>query len=490
MALWLKEGEDTDVAVSTRARLARNIEGLPFPAVIRGTPKAKQVTTPAIETFVEGADFRLINMSETSPVERARLKEDHIISNELEKAVDGAVIVSPDESLSIMLMEEDDYRLQCILPGLQTAKALSLVRELDKMLGKNVRYAYDDELGFLTGCITNVGTGLRMSAMLHLPALTMTGMMGRLITQIAKLGITVRGIYGEGSGALGNIYQVSNQLTLGLSEDEIVSNVNTVVMNLISRERNMRKRLLSENGSLRDENQNLTEAGKKLHKSIIIAESQTAGRGRSGRTFVSPEKTGIYITLIYAPAGGVSQGTRITAFTAVAICRAIKKIYKIQPSIKWINDIFVEGKKAGGILTEGTANFETGLIESAVIGIGLNISKNPDAFSGDLANIAGSIVQDGQSKVSRIEFAAEVGAQVLSVLEENPGDVLAEYKDYSFIIGNKVVVHSLIDNEKGDYFAKVVDIDENAGLVVETEDGTVKTLVSGEVSLRSSQFTK
>ena len=250
------------------------------------------------------------------------------------------------------------------------------------------------------------------------------------------------------------------------------------------------KRLLSENGSLRDENQNLTEAGKKLHKSIIIAESQTAGRGRSGRTFVSPEKTGIYITLIYAPAGGVSQGTRITAFTAVAICRAIKKIYKIQPSIKWINDIFVEGKKAGGILTEGTASFETGLIESAVIGIGLNISKNPDAFSGDLANIAGSIVQDGQSKVSRIEFAAEVGAQVLSVLEENPGDVLAEYKDYSFIIGNKVVVHSLIDNEKGDYFAKVVDIDENAGLVVETEDGTVKTLVSGEVSLRSSQFTK
>ena len=249
MALWLKEGEDTDVAVSTRARLARNIEGLPFPAVIRGTPKAKQVTTPAIETFVEGADFRLINMSETSPVERARLKEDHIISNELEKAVDGAVIVSPDESLSIMLMEEDDYRLQCILPGLQTAKALSLVRELDKMLGKNVRYAYDDELGFLTGCITNVGTGLRMSAMLHLPALTMTGMMGRLITQIAKLGITVRGIYGEGSEALGNIYQVSNQLTLGLSEDEIVSNVNTVVMNLISRERNMRKRLLSEKGS-------------------------------------------------------------------------------------------------------------------------------------------------------------------------------------------------------------------------------------------------
>lgn len=250
------------------------------------------------------------------------------------------------------------------------------------------------------------------------------------------------------------------------------------------------KRLLSENGYLRDENQKLTEAGKKLHKAIIIAESQTAGRGRSGRTFVSPDKTGIYISIIYAPEGGVSQGTRITAFTAVAICRAIKKLFNIQPSIKWINDIFVEGKKVGGILTEGTANFETGLIESAVIGIGLNISKNPQAFSGELANIAGSIVQNEECNVSRIEFASEVGAQVLSVLEEDPVLVLKEYKDYSFLIGNKVVVHSLIDNEKGDYFAKVVDIDENAGLVVETEDGTVKTLVSGEVSLRSSQFTK
>ncbi|MBR2222852.1 MAG: protein arginine kinase [Christensenellaceae bacterium] len=246
MALWLKEGPDSDVVISTRARLARNMKGVAFPAIIKGTPKAKEVMRPAIETFVENADFRFIGMKDIEPIERARLTEDHIISKDLAMREDGAVIVSPDESLSIMLMEEDAYRLQCMLPGLQTDKALSLVSELDKMLGKNVEYAYDDELGFLTGCITNVGTGLRMSAMLHLPALTMTHAINRLIQQVGQLGLTVRGIYGEGSEASGNIYQISNQLTLGLSEAEIIQNVRAVVENLVEQERHLRHELMTE----------------------------------------------------------------------------------------------------------------------------------------------------------------------------------------------------------------------------------------------------
>lgn len=246
MAQWLKNGKESDVVISTRARLARNMAGLPFPAVITGTPKVREITEPAIETFVRNADFDVFYMKDLPALKRAAMTEDHIISKELAASKDGAVILSPDERLSIMLMEEDAYRLQCITPGFDPAKALSMVRELDKLLGKNVKYAYDEELGFLTGCITNVGTGLRMSAMLHLPALTLTKMINRLIPQIAKLGLTVRGIYGEGSEAFGNVYQVSNQLTLGLSEDEIVENVRAVVENLIRKEREIRKALFKE----------------------------------------------------------------------------------------------------------------------------------------------------------------------------------------------------------------------------------------------------
>lgn len=251
------------------------------------------------------------------------------------------------------------------------------------------------------------------------------------------------------------------------------------------------KRLLSEAGPLRNENQELTESGKKFHKSVFIAESQTAGHGRSGRAFASPAKTGIYISIIYAPEGGIKLASRITAFTAVAVCRAIKNLYKKETAIKWINDIFCNGKKICGILTEGTANFETGLIEAAVIGIGINIADNPDVFTGNLSKVAGGIL-DSEEKcsVTRSQFASEVAAQVLMILEENPLDVIEEYKKLSFITGKTITVHSIIDNEKGDYSAKVIDIDENAGLVVELSDGTIKTLISGEVSLNSSEFVK
>lgn len=250
------------------------------------------------------------------------------------------------------------------------------------------------------------------------------------------------------------------------------------------------KKILSQCGNLRTETQELTEAGKKYHKSIIVAESQTAGRGRYGRTFVSPSKSGIYISFIYAPEGGIKQASRITAFSAVAVSRAIKALYDKSTSIKWINDIFLDGKKISGILTEGTANFETGLIESAIIGIGINISDNPEYFNNELSKVAGFITSSQEkNKVTRIQLAAQVAKEVFQVLEENPNLVMKEYKEKSFIIGKTVTVHSLIDNSKGDYTAKVIDIDDEASLVVETEDGRKKTLISGEVSLNSAMFT-
>ncbi|MBO4706931.1 MAG: biotin--[acetyl-CoA-carboxylase] ligase [Spirochaetaceae bacterium] len=264
------------------------------------------------------------------------------------------------------------------------------------------------------------------------------------------------------------------------------------------------KRLLSECGNLRAADGTLTQAGKKYHGAVIVAESQTAGRGRLGRTFVSPDKTGIYLSVIYAPSGGITQPAPITAFAAVAVCRAINKLYGINPSIKWINDIFVENggkrKKAVGILTEGVTNFETQRIESAIIGIGLNIKPSKE-FSGELDDIVGFIESAANcnasganakvsSAVTRCRLAAEVAGQLLRIYNEPPEKVMDEYKRLVFLIGEEVEVHPIIGDEKSVYTATAIDIDENASLVVRLKDGTTRKLSSGEVSLKSANFTK
>lgn len=249
------------------------------------------------------------------------------------------------------------------------------------------------------------------------------------------------------------------------------------------------KRILAESDNLRTQDQSLTPAGKKLHQSLIISESQTAGRGRLGRTFVSPSKTGIYITIIYAPQRGITNPARITALSGVAVCRAIKKLYNKEPSIKWINDIFINGKKVCGILTEGTTNFETGTIEAAVIGIGINITSNTEAFGTELSKIAGSISEENSTNnISRAELAAQIAGETLSVLEEPVSQAMEEYKNYSFLAGKTVTVHPVIGDSQKDYAAKIIDITDEAALVVQLADGTTKTLISGEVSLGSDTF--
>ena len=259
------------------------------------------------------------------------------------------------------------------------------------------------------------------------------------------------------------------------------------------------KRILAECGNLRDSSGALTEAGKKYHKAIFIAEKQTAGRGRLGRTFVSPEKTGIYISVIYAPKGGITNPARLTACAAVAICRAIKNVIcklpegtSIEPQIKWINDIFVGGKKVCGVLAEGVANFESGMIEAAVVGMGINIKKNTTAFEGQLADVVGTLEDATSAKISRIEIAAEIAGQVLKIFEEDASSpdahkaIIKEYKEASFLIGRELTVYPLIGDEKSSYKAIASDIDDNAGLIVTLEDGSKRTLSSGEVTLKST----
>ena len=229
----------------------------------------------------------------------------------------------------------------------------------------------------------------------------------------------------------------------------------------------------------------------KYHQAIIAAGTQTAGRGRIGRSFESPAGTGVYLSLIITPKGGITQPAVITASAAVAVCRAIKKLYGVQPAIKWINDIYVQNdgvlKKAVGILTEGITNFETGLIESAVIGIGVNIKPSPDIKKSPVKDILGYLTKapkiDDNPNPSRARFIAQIAGEVFKILDEPLADIICEYKSLMFMLGEPLVVLPLIGDDKTAYTAKAIDIDENAGLVVELADGTKKTLSSGEVTL-------
>ena len=242
----------------------------------------------------------------------------------------------------------------------------------------------------------------------------------------------------------------------------------------------------------------LARSPQKCHQTIIAAASQTAGRGRLGRSFESPKGTGIYLSLIITPEGGITQPAVITASAAVAVCRAIKNLYGIEPAIKWINDIYVSNdgklKKCAGILTEGITNFETGQIESAVIGIGVNIKPNAKIKKSTAKDIAGFVTQapriDGSPQSdtlpSRARFISEIAGQVFKILDEPLPKVIAEYKSLSFLIGKKLTVYPLIGDDKTAYKATAVDIDKNAALIVKLPNGTKKTLSSGEVTLHNS----
>ena len=241
-----------------------------------------------------------------------------------------------------------------------------------------------------------------------------------------------------------------------------------------------------------------TQDAQQYNQALIAAESQTAGRGRIGRSFESPAGTGVYLSLIITPKRGITKPAVITASAAVAVCRAIKKLYGVQPAIKWINDIYVQNdgvlKKAVGILTEGITNFETGLIESAVIGIGVNIKPSEKIKKSAAKDIAGFVTKapcinaTPQSKElpSRARFITEIAGQVFKILQEPMNKVIAEYKSLMFLIGKTLTVYPLIGDEKSAYSAVAIDIDQDAALIVQLPDGKKKSLNSGEVTLHNS----
>jgi len=246
---WMSEdGPDSDIVLSSRIRLARNLSDIKFPTI--ATKDSAEAVIQAIkERVTAGPSTRfgpleLLKVNEIQPLQKRVLVEKHLISPHLaENSLNGAFLLSENEEISIMINEEDHIRIQCLFPGLQLLEALKAANDVDDWLEEKMNYAYDEQYGYLTSCPTNVGTGLRASVMMHLPGLVLTRQMNRILPAINQLGLVVRGIYGEGSEALGNIFQVSNQTTLGKSEEDIVDDLKGVVAQIISQERSAREAL-------------------------------------------------------------------------------------------------------------------------------------------------------------------------------------------------------------------------------------------------------
>lgn len=236
---YIEKGDQGDIVLSTRIRLARNLNDYPFPAKLDAAGKNK------VNSLVKGIlfendreDFSYIEMRELSRLQSVSLAERHLISPEFASKKDGsALVLSADESVSIMLCEEDHIRLQVMKAGLALEEAFDIADKLDNMLGAKLSYAFDERIGYLTQCPTNLGTAMRASVMLHLPALTRCGQMTRLANTVSKLGLTIRGAYGEGSQPKGDIYQISNQITLGITEETAIANLKSIVLQLVAQER-------------------------------------------------------------------------------------------------------------------------------------------------------------------------------------------------------------------------------------------------------------
>lgn len=243
MSWYFENGPESDVVVSTRIRFARNLKGYKFTSIADEAELKRVLENFKGNRVVSGLQF--IKLDDLDELMRMSLVEKHIISRDMLKQKDVAVLLNTAEDVCVMLNEEDHIRIQVLKPGLDLENALNDAQKIDDEIDEKIEYAYSDLYGFLTTCPTNLGTGLRASVMLHLPALRMTRKIGKVIDVVNKVNINVRGVYGEGTEAIGDMYQVSNKISLGLTNLEIINNVKSVVYKLIEQERNAREFLKS-----------------------------------------------------------------------------------------------------------------------------------------------------------------------------------------------------------------------------------------------------
>ena len=237
--------------VSSRIRLARNLNGLPFPARLTSDRQAKEIIRSVSAALNKVDEFRLYYMDGISEDETFNFVENRLISPALlENPSRSAALINEKGDISIMINEEDHLREQCISGGLSVRSAYGRMSEMDNKIAMSIPFAYDEQLGYLTACPTNLGTGLRASVMMFLPALELGGMMGDVIKSVTRLGLTVRGAYGEGTKAKGYIYQISNEVTLGITEETIIKLVEDIALKIVEMEARERARLQGSGSSV------------------------------------------------------------------------------------------------------------------------------------------------------------------------------------------------------------------------------------------------
>lgn len=308
---WLRaEGPLHHIVISSRVRLARNLRDIPF------IPRMEEEERNAVIHLVREAfpaapaarNLSYLAIDDMNRLERALLHERHLISRE---QMDGSgargLAVDADEALSVMLNEEDHLRLQSIRSGLQLQEAYAAVNQLDDELSASLDYAFDDKLGYLTACPTNVGTGMRVSVMMHLPALVMTGHIEKAFRAVHDLRLAVRGFYGEGTEALGEFYQISNQITLGRAEEEIIADLQAVIDSLVAYETKARQRLLSKEHTV------LEDRVCRAHAILRHARMMTT---EEAMTHLSSLRLGVHLALL--PELDISALNRLCLFVQPA----------------------------------------------------------------------------------------------------------------------------------------------------------------------------
>lgn len=251
---WLRStGPNSDIVISSRIRLARNLDKARFPhwaSKVQG-----EATLNIIKEGIARVDYlkrtSFFNLSEIDSIDKQFLVERHLMSLEhAQKGENKALVVDDEEIVSIMINEEDHIRMQVMQSGFNLFEAWNIIRVIDDGLAKELNFAFLANWGYLTACPTNAGTGMRGSVMLHLPGLVMSRSIDRVMAAIAKLSFTTRGLFGEGTQAMGNFFQISNQISLGPSEDEIIESINGLIRQIIEQEKQARENLLAKNGPL------------------------------------------------------------------------------------------------------------------------------------------------------------------------------------------------------------------------------------------------
>lgn len=291
---WLdSEGSDKDIVVSSRIRLARNIKNIKFPHELNDeiAEEVKNKINNSVMVYEKINDnFKYYDLKDINPIQRRVLVEKHLISPGLLQHNDiGGFLLRNDEKITVMINEEDHIRMQVIYPGFSLESCWEEVNKLDDLIEQNIEYAFDEKLGYLTSCPTNIGTGMRASVMLHLPSLVLTKQINGIFQAVNQIGLTVRGLYGEGSNSTGNLFQISNQITLGESEIDIIQKLKNIVRQLITNERHAREKIYKFNKIKMED---------KVYRSLGILKNARIMNSKEAMELLSDIKLGIEMNIV------------------------------------------------------------------------------------------------------------------------------------------------------------------------------------------------